>query len=326
MATFDELLVATELPEAALKPLREKWEEALKLITDNNNRVAQVNAAKAQDPNNVDYLDERWKSNEKTDPAIVPLAEKFYAVAEEYESLLKQLREKAKAHIPEALSEEKTKEVRKLVNESEPTIKKAKAEFVAMATMVDSFLNSMGKGIEGGLGSLLPEVESLKNTRGRKAASDSGGIGQYATRIGGFAIDGREIQRDGKTNLAIGAASVSNLLGADKAPENKVSKEEIEKALFEHLGIEFRSKKGSELPDSTTFPFTKEVNIGDGVTETRTLQITIKKDNPTAKATAENKPADKVETPEQEVKTPEPAKKVAAAESKAPESKAPAKK
>lgn len=315
MATFDELLLETGLPEAALKPLREKWEEALKLITDNNNRVAQVNAARAQDPNNVDYLDERWKSNEKTDPEIVPLAEKFYAVAEEYETLLKQLREKAKKHIPEALSEEKTKEVRKLVNESEPTLKKAKAEFAAMATMVDSFLGSMGKGVEGGLASLLPDIESLKNTRGRKAATGSGEVGQYATRIGGFAIDGRDIQRDGKCNLAIGADSVSNIFGADKAPENKVSKEEIEKALFDHLGIEFRSKKGKDLPESTTFPFTKEVNIGDGVKETRTLQITIKRDGANAPAKVEGKSEntpDKPETPKQEVKAEVPAAKKAA--------------
>lgn len=299
MATFEELLVATELPEAALKPLREKWEEALRLITDNNKRVAQVNAARAQDPNNVEYLDALWKSAQNNnDTEIAPIAEKFDAISEEYERLLKQLREHAKKHVPEALSEEKTKEVRKLVNESEPTLKKAKAEFAAMATMVDSFLGSMGKGVEGGLASLLPDIESLKNTRGRKAATGSGEVGQYATRIGGFAIDGRDIQRDGKCNLAIGADSVSNIFGADKAPENKVSKEEIEKALFDHLGIEFRSKKGKDLPESTTFPFTKEINIGDGVKETRTLQITIKKDGANAPAKPADKPADKVETSE----------------------------
>lgn len=310
MATFEELLKETGLPDAALAPLREKWNEALSLITVNNKRVAQVNAARAKDPNDSEYQDSLWKSNEKTDPEIMPLAEKFYVVAEEYENLLAELRKLSKKHIPESLGEEETKKLRKLVNDSDPAIQTAKTQFSAMATMVDGYLSSLGKGIDGGLVSLLPQIESLKNIRGRKASTAAGSVGSYMTRIGAFEIDGRPIHRDGKTNFRYGADSVSNVFGADKFPTNKVTGEEIEEAYFKSLpnSPEVRSLSSTEIPESHTFDFTKEVKTGENTTETKTVKLTIKRKATEAKPETEK--AEKAEAPKPEV--PAPAKKAAA--------------
>lgn len=284
--TFDELLEATGLPEPALAPLREKWNETLSLITKNNERVAQVNAAKAQDPNNVEYIDSLWKAHAKSTPETAELEEKFDAVAEEYEKLLKQLREFGRTKVQPPLSDDEAKKVKAAVNESAPVIQAARQQFSAMAMMVDGYLTSLGKGIEGGLASLLPEADSLKNTRGRKAAG-SGGV-TYMTRIGFAELNGRNIQRDGKINFRYLADSVSNEFGADKFPENKVTGDQLEIAFFEKLGKELRSIKGPEIPLRTEFDFTKEVKTGESTTETKTVKIAVGRTEETEKVEAKS--------------------------------------
>lgn len=293
--TFDEAMDAVKsmgIPEAGLAPFTTAWNTAFDLIVENNKRIAQVNAARAQDPSNVEYLDSLWKANEKTDPALTEKAEQFYAIAEEYEKLLKELREGAKKHIPVALSEEETKATRQLVNAGTDTIKTAVASARAMSSMIDGILAAQGKAIEGGIMSLMPEPDSLKSLRGRKAAT--GERGGYATRIGEFILNGRKVHRDGKVNFRYGADSVSTLMGAAEFPQNKVTGEEIEQEYFKSLpnSPAFRSLSSTEIPESHTFKFTKEVVTGENTTETRTVEITVKR-----KATAEAKPeAPKVET------------------------------
>lgn len=331
MATFEELLAATGLPEPALAPLKSKWEETFSLITQNNQRVAQVNAAKAADPNKPGYedeLDKLWRMHEKDDAKITPLVEKFDVISAEYEKLLGQLRELAKGHIPEQLSEERTKEVRKLVNESGPTIVQAKAQLGAMAMMVDSFLDSMGKGIEGGLVTLLPDVESLKNTRGRKAATSSGEVGQYMTRILGAELNGKDVARDGKVNFRYLADAISSDFKVDTFPENKVTGEEVEEAYYEAIEKPHRSVKTAEV--TKTFDFTKEIVTGENTKETRTVKVKIVGKADAEKAATDNKSTEtpeKTEAPEKVNATPEkveaPVKKAAAT---APTKEVPAKK
>lgn len=297
MAQFEDLLKATGLPEAAVQPIRDKFLEAFNLITENNKRVAQVNAAKAQDPSKPgyeDYLDQLWKTNEK-DPAIAEVAEKFYAIAEEYEKLNKQLRDHAKAnYIPEQLSEEATKATRKLVNESSEAISTAVEQAKAMTMVIDSVLNVTGKGIEGGVISLLPQIESLKNTRGRKASGGNSGA-SYMTRVDDVWIDGITTQIDGKGKFSYAADKLSTEFGAETFAENKVTGVELEEAFFAKLEIPFRSKRSTEVPESTTFDFTKDVKTADDKTETRTVSITVKRYTPPASET-------KTETPKVESK------------------------
>jgi hypothetical protein len=269
--TFDEALAATGLPEAALKPIRDKWNEAFNLVLKNNERVAQINAAKAQDPNNTEYIDSLWKLHAKNDPKLSETEAKFDAIAEQYEELLKQLREFGRTKVPTPLSEEDAKNVRKAVNESSETISKAIAGAAAMVTVVDAMLGVSGNSIDGGLISLMPEVDSLKNTRGRKAGTSTT---SYATRIGGFEIDGRNIHRDGKANFRYAADSLSTEFGAENFPENKVTGEEIEEAYFAAIEKPFRSVKTADT--TKTFDFTKSVKVSDNATETRTVSLTVK--------------------------------------------------
>lgn len=311
MAQFEDLLKATGLPEAAVAPIRDKFLEAFNLITENNKRVAQVNAAKAQDPSKPgyeDYLDQLWKTNEK-DPAIAEVAEKFYAIAEEYEKLNKQLRDHAKAnYIPEQLSEEATKATRKLVNESSEAISTAVEQAKAMTMVIDSVLNVTDKGIEGGVISLLPQIESLKNVRGRKAAGGNSGA-SYMTRVDDVWLDGVTTQIDGKGKFSYAADKLSTEWGADTFAENKVTGVELEEAFFAKLEKPFRSVRSTEVPESTTFDFTKDVKTADDKTETRKVSITVKRYvPPTSEAKAETP---KVETPKANDEKVEPAKPTA---------------
>lgn len=294
MAQFEELLQATGLPEAAVQPIRDKFLEAFNLITENNKRVAQVNAAKAQDPSKpgyADYLDDLWRANAK-DAKVAEKVEKFDAISEQYEKLLKELRETAKAEfIPDQLSEEETKNTRKLVNESSEAISTAVEQAKAMVSIVDAVLSAQGKAIDNGVISLLPQVESLKNVRGRKAAGQS-----YMTRADDVLIDGVSTQIDGKGKFTYAADKLSEIWGADTFADNKVTGTELEEAFFEKLEIPFRSKRSTEYPESTTFNFTKEIKTADDKSETRTVSITVKRYTPPATKVEAETPAAKVET------------------------------
>lgn len=327
--TFDqalELVQQAGVPEAGLKPIRDKWNEAFNLILKNNERVAQINAAKAQDPNNTEYIDSLWKLHAKNDVKLAETEAKFDAIAEQYEELLKELREFGRTKVPTPLSEEDAKNVRKAVNESSETISKAIAGAQAMTAIVDSLLAVSGNSVPGGIISLMPEVDSLKNTRGRKAGTSTT---SYATRIGGFEINGRNIHRDGKANFRYAADSLSTEFGAENFPENKVTGEEIEAAYFEALGKEFRYVKTAEV--TKTFDFTKEIKVAENATESRTVKLTVKAkeaDTPT------NAPVD-TETPKSEntgenvnqpVKANVPENKVAESKTPTKKSTAPAQK
>lgn len=297
MSAFLEALQSTGLPEAALKPLIDKYNEAFNLTVENNKRVAQINAAKAQDPNNTEYLDSLWRANFKSDPEMVEVEEQYQIVTAEYEKLLAQLREFGKKHVPVALSEDEAKNTRKLVNESAPTIQTARDGFAAMAEMVNAVLSAQGKSIEGGLLSFLPEVESLKNARGRKAATAGGNIGVYMTRVHDVLIDGESTrtEKGGKFNYA--ADKLSAKFGVSVYPGNQVTAEEVEKAYYDAMGIELRDKS-KELPLEFTFDFTKVTkkpnpNDGEMVEAPVTVRLTVQSEKyGKQQETASDKPSE----------------------------------
>jgi len=315
--TFNEamdLVKQAGVPEAGLKPIRDKWDEAFNLILKNNERVAQINAARAQDPNNTEYIDSLWKLHAKNDPKLSETEAKFDAIAEQYEELLKELREFGRTKVPTPLSEDDAKNVRKAVNESSETIQTAIAGAASMMAMVDAILAANGNSVPGGLISLMPEVDSLKNTRGRKAGTSTT---SYATRIGGFEINGRNIHRDGKANFRYAADSLSTEFGAENFPENKVTGEEIEEAYFAAIEKPFRSVKTADT--TKTFEFTKEVKIAENATETRTVSLTVKaKEADTASNTESVNQSDTTNVPENKSAESEPVK---SAENKTPAKK-----
>lgn len=321
MSVFTPLLNETGLPEAAIAPLEKKLVEAYDLIVLNNSRIAQVNAAKADDPNNVENLDSLWKAEEKN-PAISEKIEQFYVIAEQYEKFLTELRDFAKNNlIKERLSDEQVAATKKLVNESAPTIAEAKAGAAAMALVVDSVLKD--KAPAGGILSLLPEVESLKNARGRKA--NAGGIPIYMTRVGNVEVDGVSTNRDGKGKFDYAAAVISEKFGEKIHPENKVTAATLEEEYFKALEIPFRSKKSGELPVKFDFTFTKTVKVrnanDDGTTDIpKSVKVTVYNtdfgtETETPKVEAETP---KVETPAKQPEAP----KVPNAEKKAAAAKA----
>jgi hypothetical protein len=257
-----EYLSKTGLQAEAFKPIVDKVEEHNALVAKSNDLVASINAAKAQDPNNVEYLDSRWKANEQ-DPAIAEKVQEFYAVAETYERLLSELRSHAKANfVKPPLSEDQARDAKKSVNEFAPTIAEARKALAAQFEIFENILKLSGTQLpEGGLISLLPQPDSLKNARGRKAATESG-IGIYMTRVNEVIVDGVSTNRDGKGKLTYAAEFLSEKWGANDLPENRVTGEEIEEALFAKLGKPVRSKD-VKIQD-VTFEFEKVIKVKNG--------------------------------------------------------------
>lgn len=257
-----DLLSKTGLPEAAYAPLLSKLDEYTSMVAESNSLVAQINAAKAQDPNNVDYLDTLWRAEENgDDKKLTQLIARFDKVAEQYESYLSQLREIAKTSLVKApLSEDDAKAAKKTVNEMAPALNASKAAIGEMFTIPATMLGIAGVEIpEGGIVSMLPQAESLKNARGRRAATASGEVKVYKTRIGEGLIDGESTAKDGKSRFDW----VADALNAkwDAGPANKVTGEELEEAFFAHLNIPFRSKSSKEIPDETVFEFEKVLHL-----------------------------------------------------------------
>lgn len=267
MSLIEEYFAKTNLPEAALKPIADRVTEFTTLVAQNNKRIAQVNAAKAVDPAKpgyADYLDDLWAAHTLDDEKIAAIEPKYQALVEEAEKLQRELRDLAKNHIPEVLSEDETQKVRKLVNESGPVIAESRKAVIAMLTVPTSLLSAMQVELpEGGLESLLPQADSLKNTRGRRAATESGEVRQNVTRVGEILLNNKTTNRDGKGKIAYAAADLSELWNAQNVPANKVTAEEIETEYFKSLpgNIAFRSLRSPELPPEHVFVFEKNIHV-----------------------------------------------------------------
>lgn len=312
--TFADFLAKTGLPEAALTPITSKVNEHNALVSQSNTWVSQVNAARAQDPSKpgyVDYLDDLWKGEQaKDNPLVSEKAAEFDAIAEQYEKLLSELRETAKSNfIPEELSEEKAKETRAKVNAADPVIKELRKAIAAQLLIPESMLEMAKVSIpEGGLVSLLPNADSLKSPRGRKAAMAAGGNGvSYMTRVGDVLIDGQSTRTEKGGKFDYAAEVLSEKFGRSIDPGNEVTAESLEEAYFEELKVPYRSIKGKDIPDSRTFTFTKVTkrpnpNDGEMVEAPVSVKITVVSQKAwDAQNATEDKP--ETETPKVETET-----------------------
>lgn len=279
MSVFSEKITpeTTALPESALAVGIQSLENAYDLTTQTNSLVQRLNEAKASDPNNPEVLDAKIQVLASEGHKDFAKREAQYQkLVAESEKLLAAMREDAKQHIQPPLSEEETKAMRKQVNESKAAIETARNAASGMAQMIDAQMKTLGHEIEGGVMSLIPEVQSLKSARGgRKGAT---GV-VYATRANDIYIDGKSIGRKGdngkvKANFALAAEVLSERFGASEFPANKVTDTEIEEAYYSSLNLPFRDKDNA--PDSHTFEFTKEVTRngkGGEISEPVTVKI-----------------------------------------------------
>lgn len=309
MTTFAEYLAKTGIPEAGLKNLTDKVDEHNALVGKSNGLVADINAARAQDPNNVDYLDARWRAKED-DPRIAETVAEFDAVAEQYEKLLKILRDAAKQHfVNPPLSEEETRTARKNVNDMAPTISEARKAIAAQLDMVESILKLTGTEMpEGGLISLLPHAESLKGVKGRKATTAAGGIsGPYMTRVGDVLVNGVSTNRDGKGKFNYAADKLSEMWNAAQFPGNKVTAEELEDAYLSEFGyadrVASKDDNESKLTDKE-FEFKKTIQIPskqDDTVQTEEVSVKLFVKRPVKEVKTETP---KVETPKTETEKP----------------------
>lgn len=282
--SIEEFLKLTKFPDEALAPVLDKVSEYLKLVAESNKLVASVNAAKANDPNNAEHLDKLWESLYTSDPEMVEIEAEFQAVTAERERLLSKLRDFAKKNIPESLTPEATAAAKKKVNDFAPTLAESRKGIASMLVMPETMLGVYQVAIpEGGLVSLLPQAESLKNARGRKA-STSDGIPIYTTRVGEVLIDGASTNRDGKGKLDYAANVLTERFNGKAIPENKVTTEEIEEAYWKALGKDFRSVKSTELPLEKKFVFEKVTKVqntnDDGFTDIpQKVEVTVRSVN-----------------------------------------------
>lgn len=265
-APFAEILAETNQPEAVTAMMVEKLNSLFDLIVRHNSRVIRIQQAKQQDPNNVEMLDSVWTNltNAKAAPAeILEAEEKYQAVVDEMLSLKDTLRAWAKTQIKPPLSEEEAAKERAAANEEAKLIESEMVAAESFAKIADSMLEAVGKPIPGGIFDYMPAVESLKPGRGRKSSGSDGM--SYRTRLDSVTWDGvpmtKEQTRKGVTstvsNFMVMADNWNAKFNAEKFPENGISDETLERAMYASAGKEFRDKDG--LPEVVEFTFTKTV-------------------------------------------------------------------
>ena len=270
-ATLEEALALIDF-QPVREMVAEKLGAAIELIRENNSRVLQIREAKDTDPNNVEYLDNVWKrviSEGTDDKELIQAEKRFQAAAKAYEKELATLRNAAKArHIQPPMSDEDKAKLKKLINDGKPVIAAARTTAESFAEMADKMLLSAGKPLpEGGVIALLPETESLLQTRGRKSSGGSG-KGGYSTRLVDAFIDGVSTNRIKKNkqgemapaaHFLFVAEELSKEFGSAQFPQNAVTQEEIETAYYDSKSVEFRN--AGEMPEDHTFEFKKEITV-----------------------------------------------------------------
>jgi hypothetical protein len=189
-STFGPILAKAGVPAKVQAKITRRLDDLYNLVISHNSRVLRIQQTKATDPNNAEVLDSIWANRveSKSAPAeIIEAEQKYDALRDEAEKLLKKLREFAKTQIEPPLSADQMEAERKAANEEAKLIDESKSAATAMAEMADEFLELAEESVPGGIMSLIPQVESLKNTRGRKASTGgSSSEGLYRTRISAF--------------------------------------------------------------------------------------------------------------------------------------------
>lgn len=273
-ASISEALGLIDQPDAIKDMFGEKLLAADKVTRENNSRILSIREAKDADPNNTEYQDLVWHRviAEKVDDKEMIAAERKYQAAQaESEKQLEILRAGAKArHIRPAMTDEEVQAAKKLVNEGKAVVTEARATATAFAEMADKFLAMTGKKVEGGIIALLPPVESMLNTRGRKAGTKSGDK-PYSTRLVLAEIDGKSTNKDRKdkttgeiikggfAHFDHVAEELSKRFGANTFPQNGVTGIDVEKAYYDSKNATWR--ESAEMPEDHSFKFTKEITV-----------------------------------------------------------------
>jgi hypothetical protein len=259
---FGSILAKTGQNEKVTGKIQASLDGLFNLITRHNSRVMRIQQTRAVNPNDPELLD----TIRRNQPELADENAEFEAIAEEYEAKLAALREKAKEFVKPPLSEEEVERERKAANEEAKLIEDEMARAEAFADMADTMLEMMDAKVDGGILSLIPPIESLKGRR--KASTSSGsGAGAYRTRIEKVTVDGEEAFRlrtiRGEEVRESNLIHAANLLNAkwnsERLPQNAVTDEALERAMYASKGVEFRDS--TSLPPVVEFDFTKEIAV-----------------------------------------------------------------
>ena len=280
--TFAEALAPMDGPHAPVRDMiLVKLGEVFSLVQENNKRVASINASKATDPNNVEYLDKRREeviNDPGTDDVVLTQDEKRYQkLIGEAEKLLTKMRDHVKEnHLLPTLSEKEVQDLKKSVNDGKAVIAEAVIGAKSFAEIADMQLTLLGKAVEGGVMSLMPTPDSLMNSRPRKSTTANAASGEgYATRVSEITVDGistnKTVTRNGvgvvKAHFNFVAETLSRKFNGSTDgpfPGNAVTMTEIEEAYYaSHTvngnAIEFRD--AAKMPTVHSFKFTKEIEV-----------------------------------------------------------------
>lgn len=269
-SSFGEVLSTIE-PAPVREMIVAKLDEHLQLILAQNGRVFAIRESKETDPNSVDYQDATWRrvAAEESDPEIVAKEKKYQTLIAQAEKLLlgyedkdgkhvDGLRDLSKKHMREALSEDEIKAKRKEYNDAKEVISTSRIAAETMAQMADGMLALTGNSFKDGVISLLPDIESLMNARGKKSSGgNTRSADGYAARIGSATIDGEDAAKNEKYSFAILADKLNARFNAKRFPANEVTPNEIEEAFYSAAGLSWRDK--GNIPETLEFTFTKDV-------------------------------------------------------------------
>lgn len=232
-SVFASIVAKTGQPPKVQARITEKLDALYNLVIRHNSRVLRIQQTKQADPNNVEMLDSSWANavNAKTAPAEIMEAEAEYqSLIAESEKLLAKLRDFAKTQIKPPLSPEEVDKEKKSAAEEAKLIDDTKESAKAYADIVDEYLEMLDDSIDGGVMSMIPAVESLRNTRGRRASGGSSGEGKYRTRFDSVLIDGTRVSRivrkhgvdTEESNLVLAAETLNKEWNASALPQNEV--------------------------------------------------------------------------------------------------------
>lgn len=267
MSVFTQPLKDSGLPEAAIAAVRDALETAFTLTTETNAKIAALNAAK---PKGKELPFERedaiWKREAANgNKEFTADASHRLKLIDELEKVEMRLRTKAQADkykLPEVSDDERSK-MKSEVNAAKDTVATARQTAAAMAQMVDAMLEANGKGIEGGIISLLPELDSLKGSRGGRKGSG----GSHATRANEITVNGETTNRMTgdrfKGAFSFAAQFISDKFNANEIPENEVTAHELEESYYASRGKGLREDK-DDIPASHDWEFKREFFRKDG--------------------------------------------------------------
>ncbi len=271
MSIFAPLLAVID-NEGMRSMIQSKLDAAVALVKQNNKDVRAINAAKATDPNNTEYLDLRIqevvKDDEINDPELKRDEARFQKLTDEREKLLAKMRKHVKEnHLRAALSEEAVQALRKSVNDGKDTIKTAITAAESFATMADMLLTQAGKPVEGGILSMIPQQDSLMNVRGRKASASSSSSEGYATKVDDIFLNGKStnktVTRNGekvvRAHFENAADELGRMFNGERFEGNKVTKLEVEEQYYAKAGKTFRDK--AAMPIEYEFTFEKDIQV-----------------------------------------------------------------